>query len=299
MLTSPDIVPKILDCLDWPSKRQAACVCRQWRLLAGSAEASFSAGKCWLIWQHLWPPKGPVLRYVQKCKLALCTDRLHAGDFNWPQLPALTAVHLEARLTTTWGVDCPISWNSDTVRDLSVTVLRSTGHCLAHGDEPYHHQLELDVESSCLETLCVRAVMAETGLLACRGHDPTRFGHEPLGSCLDLGLDSVPALRQLLVCCQEARVGKYQTDASQPGDRPTVSFSGLKAAFLTGDFGVQLNSGDYGYGDGFHYAKVQDMFQLCEALDADQLKGSLQLASDSHTMQLLQIFFESGCCPHM
>ena len=101
VLKSPDIVPDILDCLDWPSKGQAACMCRQWRLLAGSAEASLSAGKCWLLWKQLQPPEGPVLRHVQDCKLALCMDSLHLVDFSWPQLPALTAVHIEARLTTT------------------------------------------------------------------------------------------------------------------------------------------------------------------------------------------------------
>ena len=196
VLASPDIFPEILDCLDWPSTGQAACVCRQWRLLAGSAEASLSADKCWLMWQQPWPPEGPVLRHVQRCKLALCTDRLHLVDFSWPQLPALTAVHIEARLTNTLGVDDTIYWNNKTVRDLSVTVLRTKEHCLAHGNRWNNLRLALGVTSSCLKTLCVRAVVAETGLL---------IFNPGLGVFVDLQLTSVPELCQLLVCGQ--RVG--------------------------------------------------------------------------------------------
>ena len=299
MLTSLDIVPKILDRLDWPSKGQAACVCRQWRLLAGSAEASLSAGKCWLTWQQLWPPEGPVLRHVQKCKLALCTDKLHTVDFSWPQLPALTAVHIEARLTATMGwFDC-IHWNNTTVRNLSVTVLRSEGHCLEHWDQECY-QLVLDVASSCLETFCVRAVIAETGLLIYRD-GPTIFNQKSLGVLIDLGLGPVPALRQLLVCSLGVRVRSHQKDASQPGDCPTVSFSDLRAAFSTYTFALQLHSGAYKSGYGYQHAKFQDIFQLCERPrlgdEQDCLKGNLRLASDTYTMQQLQSYFEHGCYP--
>ena len=63
-----------------------------------------------------------MLRHVQKCQLALCTDRLHLVDFSWPQLPALTAVHIEVRLATTRGNGYTIYLENDTARDLSVTV---------------------------------------------------------------------------------------------------------------------------------------------------------------------------------
>ena len=46
-------------------------------------------------------------------------------------------------------------------------------------------------------------------------------------------------------------------------------------------------------------AKLHDMFQLCEAVDPTELKGSLWLATDNHTMQLLQTFFQHGCYPCM
>ena len=297
MLTSPDIVPKILDCLNWPSKGRAACVCRQWRVLAGSAEGSLSAGKCWLMWQQPWPPEGPVLRHVQKCKLALCTDRLHLVDFNWPQLPALTAMHIETVLTTTLDVGNTIYWSNETVRDLSVTVLRPKRHCLAHGEQWSHYRLALGVASSCLETLCVRAVVAETGLLACKRLDPI-LSHKYVGVYIDLQLVSVPQLHQLLVCSQKARVCGGQEAASLAGDRPTVSFSGLKAAFLTYVLGVKLTSGGSVWGLSQCPSVLKDMFQRQDReVDSSQLKGSLRLASDNHTMQLLQTYFEHGCCP--
>ena len=289
MLTSPDLFPKILDCLDWPSKGQAACVCRRWRLLAGLAEASLSAG--WLTWQQPWPPKGPVLRHVQKCKLVICTDRLYLVNFNSPHLPALTAVHIEARLTTTRGKYYTIYWNNATVRDLCVTVLRSKRHCLAHGTCMKYNFLALVVASSCLETLCMRAVVAETSLLMYRGLDPMTSMDEPLGVYLDLQLLSVPELRQLLVCSQGVKVSRLGA-----GDCPTVSFSGLKAGFLT-DYVSMTIKPDYEWGLGHDNAKLQDTFLLCEAIDPPQLRGSLRLASDNHTLQLLQTFLDNDCYP--
>ena len=299
MLTSPDIVPKILDCLDWPSKGQAACVCRQWRLLAGSAEASLSAGKCWLVWQQVRSPTGPVLRHVQKCKLALCTDRLYLVDFSWPQLPALTAVHIEARLTTTLGWEDSIHWNNDTVRDLSVAVLRTKDHYLAHGNRNDLNMLALGVASSCLATLRVRAIVAGTGLLAYGA----KKSSNPGGFYMNLQLTSTPELRQLLVCCHGVTVSGGQTVASPGWDRPALRFSGLRAAFLTNSFGVKLTSGltDWASASESDRAQLQNMFQLCEMIDVDglqgYLKGSLRLASDNDIMQQLQMFFEDGCYP--
>ena len=297
MLTSPDLVPKILDGLDWPSKGRAACVCRQWRHLAGSVEASLSAGKCWLTWRRLWPPEGPVLRHVQKCKLELCTDRLYLVNFRWPHLPALMAVHIEARLTPEVGSKDTIYWNNETVRDLFVTVLRYERHqacCLERGEPSQKFRLALGVDSRCLETLCVRAVVAETGRLNHRDYNV-----ECVGAHIDLKLASVPGLQQLLVCSQEARVRSGQKGNTQAGDCPTVSFSGLRAAFLVGSIGVELNSGAFVWGNGYHHAKLQDIFQLCEALDTGDLKGSLQAASDGHTMQLLHTYLKCGCHPSL
>ena len=174
-------------------------------------------------------------------------------------------------------------------------MLRSLGHCLAQGDQPSHHHLALDVASSCLKTLCVRAVVAETGLLAYIGHDLTGFPTLPVGVFIDLHLASVPKLHQLLMCSHQARVTGVQDAASRPGDYPTVSFSGLKAACLTDCIGLQMMSGAFAWGFGSKYAKLQDVFQLCEAIDVNALKGSLRLASDEHTMQLLQTYFEHGC----
>ena len=203
MLTSPDIVPKILNCLDWPSKGQAACVCRQWRLLAASAEASLSVDKCWLTWQHHWPPEGPVLRHVQKCKLTLCTDRLHLLDFRWPQLPALTAVHIVARLTMTGGKHHTISWNSNTVRALSVTVLRTKEYCEAHGNCMNHSYLTLGVVSSCLETLCVSTVMTETSLLAHGGCQSVNWCDECLGVIIQPGAGLGPETSSVAGSCND------------------------------------------------------------------------------------------------
>ena len=297
MLTSPDIVPVILDGLDWSSKGQAACVCRQWRHLAGSAEANRSAGKCWLIWRRLWPPEGAVLRHVQRCKLALCTDRLYLVNFRWPQLPALTAVHIEARLTATMGCKDTIYWNNETVRDLFVTVLRSKRHQThrpERGEAAKKFCLALGVASSCLETLCVRAVVAETGRL-----DHEEHGRECVGVYIDLKLASAPSLRHLLVCSQVARVRSGQKADSRAGDRPTVSFSGLQAAFMGWEIGVELNSGAFAWGSGWRrrFSQLQDIFQLCKAFDTGSLRGGIQVASDRHTMQLLQMYFECGCHP--
>ena len=274
MLTSPDIVPIILDGLDWHSKGQAACVCRQWQHLA-------------------------VLRHVQKCKLALCTHRLYLVNFRWSQLPALTAVHIETSLTATMGCKDTIYWNNATVRGLLVTVLRSKRHqthCLERGEPSKEFCLALGVASSCLETLCVRAVVAETGRL-----DHREQGLECVGVYTDLKLASVPELRHLLVCSQIVRVRTGQTDASQPGDCPTVSFSGLQAAFLAGLIGVELNSGACAWGSGYcrRFAQLQDMFHLWEALDTRNQTGSIQVASNRHTMhmQLLRMYSERGRHP--
>ena len=184
-----------------------------------------------------------MLRHVQRCKLTLCTDELYLVDFSWPQLPALTAVHIEARLTTTRSSDHPVVWSNKTVRDLCVTVLRTQEHCLAHGHCDDHRILALGVASSCLETLCVRAVVAETGLLAHRGHGSHR-SIGTVGVCIDLQLTSVPELRQLLVCSHMVRLSHGHIVASPDWDRPAVRFSGLRAAFLTTMFGVKLTSGD-------------------------------------------------------
>ena len=209
-------------------------MCRQWQLLAGSAEASLSAGKCWLTWQQPLPPEGPVLRHVHKCKLVLCTDKLYLVNFSWPQLPALTAVHIEAKVTTTRGLACPVYWNNKTVRDLFVTVLRTKEHCLAHAHVDFNI-LALGVASSCLATLSVRAIVAETGLLAYSSH---RLSY-PVGFYIDLQLTSTPQLRQLLVCCQRVRVSGGQTVASPDWDCPALRSSGLRAAFFTNFFGVK------------------------------------------------------------
>ena len=279
-------------------------MCRQWQLLAGSAEASLSADTCWLTWQQPWPPEGPVLRHVQKCKLALCTDRLYLADFSWPQLPALTAVHIEARLTTTRGLN-PVTWNNTSVRDLSVTVLRTKEHCLAHGESDNHNILALGVASSSLQTLRMRAIVAETGLLAHGGSGSGRLD-DPVGVYIDLQLNAVPELRQLLVCSHWVRVSGGQKGPSADWDRPAVRFRGLRAAFLTTTFGVKLTSGGYvwaaarsGYRAQPLYAELQEMLQLCKIIDPDdeqsRLRGSLRLASDMHNMQQLQMYFENGC----
>ena len=186
-----------------------------------------------------------MLRHVQKCQLALCSNRLYLIDFSWPQLPALTAMHIEARLTTTGGLDDPVSWNNNTVRDLSVTVLRTKEHCLAHGVSSIRFTLALSVASSCLETLCVRAVVAETGLLAHGGYSPQSLFSgvwQTFGVYIHLQLSAVPHLRQLLVCSHAAAVCGGQKAAAQAGGRPTLSFSGVRAACLTNAFGVELNS---------------------------------------------------------
>ena len=184
------------------------------------------------------------------------------------------------------------------MRDLSVTVLRAKEHCLAHGHSDMHRILALCVESSCLETLCVRAVVAEAGLLA--------HTHQ-LGLVavrIDLQLTSLPELRQLLVCCHWVRVSRGQILASSNRDRPALRFSGLNAAFLTNAFGGKLTTGDHewAFASELYRAKLQDMFQLCEMIDTGVYKqgclnGSLRLASDSHTMQQLQMYFENGCYP--
>ena len=236
-----------------------------------------------------------MLRHVQKCKLALCTDRLYLVNFRWPHLPALTAVHVQARLTAEMGSKDTIYWNNKTVTDLFVTVLRSKTH-QAHrpecGEPSQMFCLALGVAFRSLETLCMRAVVAETGRLT---HGELNL--ECVGTYIDLKLASVPGLRQLLVCSQAARVRSGQNNISRAGDSPTLSFSGLRAAFLAGSIGVELNSGASVWGDGYHHATLQDRFQLCEALDSGDLKGSLRVASDSHTMQLLHMYFECGCHP--
>ena len=243
-----------------------------------------------------------MLRHVQRCKLTFCTDELYLVDFSWPQLPALTAVHIEARLTTTRSFDHPVVWNNKTVRDLSITVLRTQEHCLAHGHSNNHRILALGVASSCLETLCVRAVVAETGLLAHRGHGSHSF-IGAVGICICLQLTAVPELHQLLVCSHWVRVSRGQDVASPNRDRPAVRSSRLRAAFLTTIFGVTLPSGDteWAYPYDLFRAQLQDMFQLCEITGPDDeqgcLKGSLRLASDLHTMQQLQMYFENGCYP--
>ena len=229
MLTSPDIVPKILDCLDWPSKGRAACVCRQWWLSAISAEASLSADKCWLTWQQFWPPEGPVLRHVQKCKVTLRMDEIE--DFSWPHLP-LTAVHIETRLMRTRNSDSLIIWDDPTVRGLSVTVLCTNEHCLTHGDHTDHQTFRLCVADSCLETLSLRVIVAETGLLACGTLSPLRLIH-PVG--LDLSLAS---FTRLWVCGHEVKVSSGQEAASQDD-------SLLRAAILTDAVDVDLTSGDF------------------------------------------------------
>ena len=109
----------------------------------------------------------------------------------------------------------------------------------------------------------MRAVVAETGRL-----DHREQGLECVGVYTDLKLASVPELRHLLVCSQIVRVRTGQTDASQPGDCPTVSFSGLEAAFLAGYNGLELNSGEFAWGSGYrrHSAKLQYIFSFAKPL---------------------------------
>ena len=105
-------------------------------------------------------------------------------------------MHIETRLTVKRSAHYSFYWDNKTVRDLSVTVLPTKEHCLLYGGR-YPSSLMMGVVSSCLETLCVMAVVAETGLLACRADGP----HTLLvcvGVSVDLQLASVPKLRQLL-----------------------------------------------------------------------------------------------------
>ena len=108
-------------------------------------------------------------------------------------------MHIEARLTTTGGKHHTISWNSNTVRDLSVTVLHTEAHCLAHRNCMNHSHLTVGVVSSCLEALCVSTVMTETSLLAHGGCQSVNWCDERLGVIIHLELALVPKLRQLLV----------------------------------------------------------------------------------------------------
>ena len=148
-------------------------------------------------------------------------------------------MHIEARLLYKALANHSLYWDNRTVRDLSVTVLCTKEHSQAP-DRLYssYSTLVVGVVSSCLETLCVRAVVAETGLLSHQGYGPHRLEY-PVGVPIDLQLASVPQLRQLLACSHQVNVTGVQEAASQVGLCLTVNFSALKAAFWTCAFKVR------------------------------------------------------------